>query len=102
MFTFDQVLRPHPEVVTTTLETGEVVLLHLDSQTYYSLNVTGARIWEGLTQGLPLWEISQRLQAAFEVTPERADRSVLALVEDLLQQRLVEDSGEESPHAARS
>ena len=93
MLILDQVLRPHPEVVATTLETGEVILLHLDSQTYYSLNLTGAHIWESLTQGLTMREISQRLQAAFEVTPDRADRSVLALVEDLLQQRLVKCSG---------
>jgi coenzyme PQQ synthesis protein D (PqqD) len=65
-------------------------------------NRTGAHIWESLTQGLTVREISQRLQAAFEVTPERAERSVLALVEDLLQQRLVEYSGEEPPHAARA
>ena len=89
-------------MVATTLETGEVVLLHLGSQTYYSLNCTGARIWESLTQGLTVREISQRLQAAFDVTPDRADRSVVTLVEDLLQQRLVEHSGEEPPHAARS
>jgi hypothetical protein len=102
MHTFNQVLRPHPEVVATALENGEVVLLHLDSQTYYSLNLTGASIWESLTQGLTVREISQRLQAAFEVTPERAEQSVRTLVEDLLQQRLVEYSGEEPPHAARS
>jgi hypothetical protein len=102
MPTLDQVLRPHPEVVATTLNDGEVVLLHLDSQTYYSLNRTGAHIWESLTQGLSVREMSQRLQAAFDVTSDRAERSVVALVEDLLQQRLVEHSGEEPPHASGS
>jgi Coenzyme PQQ synthesis protein D (PqqD) len=101
MLTLDQILQSHPEVVATTLETGEVVLLHLDSQPYYSLNLTGAHIWEGLTPGLPLRGVSRRLQVAFEVRPERAERSVLTLVEDLLQQRLVEYSGEEPSHATR-
>jgi len=90
MVTLAQTVRPHPDVVDTTLDTGETVLLHLDSKTYYSLNLTGTQIWQDLKQGLPLQEISRRLQARFEVEPERADRSVLALVEDLLQHQLVQ------------
>ena len=90
MVTWDHEVRPHPEVVDTALDTGEMVLLQLESKTYYSLNVTGMQIWQGLKQGLPLQEISGRLQARFEVEPERADRSVLALVEELLQHQLVQ------------
>jgi Coenzyme PQQ synthesis protein D (PqqD) len=90
MVTLTQTVWPHPKVVDTQLDTGETVLLHLESQTYYSLNVTGTRIWQGLKQGLPLQEISRQLQARFAVEPERADRSVLALVDELLQQQLVQ------------
>jgi hypothetical protein len=90
MLTLEQTVRPHPEVVDTELDTGEVVLLHLASQTYYSLNATGARIWRGLKQGLTLKEISYRLQEEFEVDAGGADRSVLALVHELSQQRLVQ------------
>jgi hypothetical protein len=67
-----------------------MVLLQLVSKTYYSLNRTGTQIRQGLEQGLPLREISRRLQARFEVEPERADRSVLALVNELLQHQLVQ------------
>ena len=49
-----QRFRTHPEVVDTTLEEQEVVLLQLESMRYYSLNLTGARIWQGLKQGLSL------------------------------------------------
>jgi Coenzyme PQQ synthesis protein D (PqqD) len=89
MLTLEQRVRPHPEVVDTTLDGGEVVLLHLESKAYYSLNLTGERIWQGLKQGLTLKEISQRLQAQFEVDAERADRSVLDLVSELSQQNVV-------------
>ena len=41
----DEKIRPHAEVVDTKLDDGEVVLLHLDNKTYYSLNPTGERIW---------------------------------------------------------
>ena len=90
MVSWDHQVRPHPEVVDTEVESGEMVLLQLVSKTYYSLNRTGTQIWQGLKQGLPLREISRRLQARFEVEPERADRSVLALVDELLQHQLVQ------------
>jgi hypothetical protein len=90
MLTLDQKVRIHPQVVDTKLEEGEVVLLHLEGKVYYSLNLTGERIWQGLKEGLSLKEISRRLQAEFDVDEESADRSVLDLANELSQQRLVE------------
>jgi len=90
MTTLDDEVRPHGQVVDTKLDDGEVVLLHLDSKTYFSLNVTGERIWQGLKQGLSLREISQRLQAEFDVDAEKAVTSVLELINDLSEQKLVQ------------
>jgi len=90
MMKLDQRLRPHSQVVDTKLDEGEVVLLHLESKTYYSLNLTGERIWESLKQGLTLNEISRRLQEEFDVDAERADRSVVDLVSELCEQRLAQ------------
>jgi hypothetical protein len=83
-------VHPHPQVVDTELDEGEVVLLHLESKIYYSLNLTGQRIWRGLKHGLTLNDISQRLQEEFDVDAERADRSVLDLVNELCLQKLAE------------
>ena len=90
MTTLDDKVRPYAQVVDTKLDDGEVVLLHLDSKSYFSLNVTGERIWQGLKQGLSLREISQRLQAEFDVDEARADSSVVELVDELTQQKLVQ------------
>ena len=84
----DEKVRPHAEVVDTKLDDGEVVLLHLESKTYYSLNPTGERIWGGLKEGLSLKEISQRLQEEFDVNEEDADRSVRDLIKELCEQNL--------------
>ncbi len=89
MVTFDQRLCPHPEVVDTELEGQETVLLHLEHKTYYSLNLTGTRIWQGLKQHRSLRAISQQLQAEFDVTSEQADQSMLALLEALSHHQLV-------------
>ena len=72
------------------LEGEESVLLHLESQTYYSLNSTGTQIWQAMKQGLTLQEICQRLQAEFLVNDDQAKHSVLALVDDLAQHQLVQ------------
>lgn len=90
MMNLDHRVRPHSQVVDTKLDEGEVVLLHLESKTYYSLNLTGERIWQGLKQGLTLNEISRRLQEEFDVDAERADRSVLDLATELCKQRLAQ------------
>ena len=89
MLTLAQRVQPHPQVVDTALDDGETVLLHLESKTYYSLNATGTRIWQGLKAGRSLQEISHQLQAGFAVEGAHADRSVLRLVQELLQHQLV-------------
>jgi len=89
MLSLDQRFRPHPDAVDTELETKEVVLLHLQSKTYYSLNVTGMRIWQGFKEGLSLREISRRLQAEFGIDPEQGDQSVLRLADELSREQLV-------------
>jgi hypothetical protein len=90
MLNLDQRLRPHPDAVDTELDGNEVALLHLESKSYYSLNVTGMRIWQGLKQGFSLREISRRLQEEFQVESGTADRCVLELVGELIEQKLVQ------------
>ena len=89
MVTLKNRLRPHPDVVDTQLDGQETVLLHLESKLYYTLNQTGARIWQGLKNGLTLGEISQQLQQEFAVESEIADQGVLRLVDELSRQQLV-------------
>jgi hypothetical protein len=88
MRTLDETVRPHSQVVDTKLDEGEVVLLHLESKMYFSLNPTGERIWQGLKDGLSLGEISRTLQEEFDVDSGEADKSVLDLVNELCEQKL--------------
>lgn len=90
MFSLNSRVQPHPEVVDTDLDSTEVVLLHLESKTYYSLNVTGRRIWKGLKEGQSLQSISQHLCKEFAVDPGRAEQSVLSLIQELATHRLVQ------------
>jgi len=93
MVALEQRVHPHPQVVDTELDEGEVVLLHLESKMYFSLNLTGERIWQGLKESLRLEEISRRLQEEFDVAADVADRSVLDLVNELCEQKLALPDG---------
>jgi hypothetical protein len=89
MFTLTQRVRPYPEVVDTELEGEGAVLLHLESQIYFSLNETGTLIWKAMKQGLTLQEFCHRLQKEFQVWTEQAEQSVLGLTRELAEQKLV-------------
>jgi len=90
MITLEQEVRLHPDVVDTRISDDEIALLQLESKNYFSLNLTGARIWEFLKEGLSLREACQRLQDEFDVEAEQAESSVVELVEELLRQGLVQ------------
>ena len=90
MYSLIQKAHPHPEVIATQLDEKEMVLLHLKTQIYFSLNVTGLRIWDGLRQGLSFGEIAQQLSQEFEVDPEKATTSVMNLVNELNQKNLIQ------------
>ncbi len=90
MLTLDHQFQPHPDVVDTPLDNDETVLLHLIRSSYFTLNPTGSHIWRGIKQGLSLQKISQTLQNTFDVDAEQADRSALALVQNLSQNELIQ------------
>lgn len=83
---------PNSEVIVTELD-GEAVLLHLGTKMYYSLNPTGLQIWKMLEQDLALDEIGTRLQQQYELEPERAQKCVLSLVNELRGEQLVNVAG---------
>lgn len=80
----------NPDVVSTVLDNGEVVLMHMGTATYFSLNQSGARIWALLSTGLPPAAIATQLSEEYEVTPAQATESVLNLVHQLAAQDLLQ------------
>ena len=89
MIRLDQHIKPDPEVVVTELDGKEAVLLHLGTKMYFTLNETGLRIWQMLSNGLTPEEINERFLTEFDVSPERAKEGVLHLIHELIQEKLV-------------
>ncbi|MDP3091793.1 MAG: PqqD family protein [Nitrospira sp.] len=83
------VLRPNPDVQGTTMD-GETVLLDLSSGRYYTLNQLGSVIWEHCTGHTSLRDIHTVLCDRFDVAPERALDDLVALVNELIQEGLLQ------------
>ena len=91
MFTSNTQLAPHPEVLTTALVDEGVVLLHLQTSQYYSLNVTGAQIWQGIQAQQTVGELSQALVARYALSLAEAEATVQTLVTQLTAATLVQE-----------
>lgn len=91
MHTTDILLQPDPNVVSTKLSDDEMVLLHVVTKQYYTLNETGVRIWDLLQAGKHAAEISIALEAEYTVEPEHASRCVSTFIEALKRESLVSE-----------
>jgi hypothetical protein len=81
----------NPDVVSTELG-EEAVLLHLQSQRYYTVNETGLAIWSLLAEPRSLDEIVDALAQDFEVTREDARTAARAFLDELLADGLVRET----------
>lgn len=97
MSTSEQIATPHADVVCTELKSGESVLLHLHTHTYFTLNQTGSLIWSLLEQKQPLGAIAQALETQFDVTLTQAKECVEQFVDDLVAEQLLILHNERQP-----
>lgn len=82
--------QPHSNVVSTTVDQDESVLLHLESQQYYSLNETGSRVWQLLSRGRDANAIASALSEEWDVSLKDARQAVQSFLEVLRKEGLVD------------
>jgi hypothetical protein len=80
---------PSPDVQGTSME-GETVLLDLSTGRYYTLNRLGSVIWEHCTGHSTISDIHAVLCDRFEVSPDRALDDLVALVNQLIKEGLLQ------------
>jgi hypothetical protein len=73
---------------------GEAAILDLEGGVYYGLDEVGARIWELIQEPKPVSEVRDVLLEEYDVEPERCERDLLALLDRLAEERLIEVLGE--------
>ncbi len=69
---------------------GEVLILGLDSSTYFSTNSSGSILWKRLADGATRDELVESLLATFDVDEERAVADVDAFIGRLTASDLLE------------
>ena len=77
-----------PDTACAVVEDG-AVLLHMRTRRYYSLNETGATIWQLLTDHVPIDEIAGRLAEQYDVEHTAAGEAVARLLGDLVDESLL-------------
>ena len=80
-----------PDVVARRLE-DELVLVHLGTDQIYSLNVTGARYWELLEEGLAHDLIVRRMLDEFAVDQQTLEAEIARILAELRREGLVTES----------
>lgn len=77
-----------PTVIHQTIE-GETVIIHLERGLYYSLDQTGAEVWQGLAAGRTVAEVADGFVARFPSQRADVDAAVVGLVERLRAEELI-------------
>jgi hypothetical protein len=91
--------KQNPEVVSTELEEG-AVLLNMETRTYYSLNDVGVEIWRLIeaTQGIE--ELTGELLRKFEAGKDKAESLVSGFIQQLESEKLLKQ--EQNPVEAKA
>ena len=68
----------------------EAAILDLNSGVYFGLNAVGARIWKLVQAPRTVNEVLQALLEEYDVEPERCERDLVALLQELVTYGLIE------------
>ena len=68
---------------------GEVILMHLDEGSFFSLGSTGKRIWELLDGSQSVSKLCQKLAAEFDVSQDQCLADTIELLGQLKEQNLI-------------
>ncbi|MEE9165898.1 MAG: PqqD family peptide modification chaperone [Candidatus Neomarinimicrobiota bacterium] len=68
----------------------EAVMLNLKSGIYFGLDPIGTRIWNLLQSQISVKEIRDAIAKEYDVDPERCEKDILDLAQEMVEQGLVE------------
>jgi hypothetical protein len=77
-----------PHIISETIQ-GEVIVIHLETGSYYSLRDSGAAIWNLIEQGVPPDDVVEALSARYEGSSKEIEASTMRLLEELRAEGLV-------------
>ena len=78
-----------PDHVIARKVSDEMVLMDLETGTYFSLDPVGARVWELLGQGMALSAVCEAIFSEYDAPRETIETDVLELCDDLVEKKLI-------------
>lgn len=72
-----------PDLVTSEMD-GDLVMMHIDSGSYFGISGIGIRIWEGLQQPASLGELARKIEQEYEVDAQTCQADLLDFARQLL------------------
>jgi hypothetical protein len=69
---------------------GEAAILSIRSGKYHGLNAVGSRIWNLVQKPMSVNDIRDALLEEYDVEPERCERDLVALLQELAANGLIE------------
>jgi len=89
MVTADSTIVATKEHLSSDL-TGETIILNSKSGVYFGLNAVGASIWNLIQEPKTVKEIQDAILAKYQVEPEQCESDILALLQDMQTEGLIE------------
>ena len=86
---FNRAVHVPDHVLVRELE-GETVLLNLNTETYFSLDEIGTRVWSLLVTSASIQAAYQALLAEYDVPPDTLRHDLEALLAQLMEHDLLE------------
>jgi hypothetical protein len=81
-------LVPNPDGLATVVD-GEMVFLNQETEQYYGLDEVGTRMWQLLTSSDSIQSAYEKLQAEYDIDPERLRDDLDDLIGQLVERGLV-------------
>lgn len=97
MLSLDSIVVAAKEQVSADLG-GEMAILNLHNGVYYGLNEVGTRVWELIQEPIVIGQVRNVIWAEYDVEPEQCARDVLALLEEMMAEALIEVRNGPGPH----
>lgn len=89
-------VRQNPDQIAAEAD-GEVLMMHIESGTYYGLNEVGSFIWKQLAAPRSVEEVCTAIQSEFEVDAARCTEDALAFLRGMVEDGLVDVVDEPRP-----
>jgi hypothetical protein len=78
-----------PKVVHETFDDNEVVIINLDSGSYYSLDKIGAEIWTSIESGSSITDIIEDIYDRYDSGTLNIEHSIVRFVDQLQKEQLI-------------